>query len=63
MNTPTPVEVADRRSLAVERGRSIESGYTIPIYFDGPHYQFNEVGEHREEPKQYEYAKKNNPRA
>jgi replicative DNA helicase len=37
-----PVEVPTQRSLIVERGRSIEAGYSIPIYFEGCHYKFEE---------------------
>lgn len=38
-----PKEVPNRRTLIVERGRSIESGYPIPIYFQGHHYKFEEL--------------------
>lgn len=40
-----PLEIPNRRSLIVERGRSIESGYPIPIYFEGHHYKFEECTE------------------
>lgn len=40
-----PAEVPTRRTLIVERGRSIESGYRIPIYFEGMHYKFEECVE------------------
>jgi len=38
-----PVEMPSQRSLIVERGRSIEAGYVIPIYFEGCHYKFEEA--------------------
>lgn len=52
------VEAPSRRALIVERGRSIESGYRIPIYFDGAHYKFEECREDKNEvtEEQHSYA-------
>lgn len=53
-----PEEVPNRRAIVVERGRSIESGYRIPIFFDGAHFKFEECDEDsREQPEpEHSYA-------